>query len=89
MMTGVVNCAVYTDGRRMADVDISDIQDALRHQEGFIWIELHEPEEELLREVQRQFELHDLAVEDAHLATSGRSSSATARVSSSCCGPPR
>jgi hypothetical protein len=30
MATGVVNCAVYTDGRRMTDVDIRDIQDALR-----------------------------------------------------------
>jgi len=68
MMTGVVNCAVYTEGRRTIDVDIKDIQDALQHQEGFIWIGLHEPDEELLRQVQQQFALHDLAIEDAHLA---------------------
>src|SRR5215510_1643038 len=66
--TGIVNCAVYTDGRRAADVDVRDLQDALRQQEGFIWIGLHEPDEDILREVQLQFELHDLAIEDAHRA---------------------
>ena len=34
----------------------------------FVWIGLYEPSEELLREVQREFGLHDLAIEDAHLA---------------------
>jgi len=66
--TGIVNCAVYTDGHRAADVDVRDLQDALRQQEGFIWIGLHEPDEDILREVQLQFELHDLAIEDAHRA---------------------
>jgi magnesium transporter len=68
MTTGVVNCAVYTDGRRMTDIDVKEIQGALQAQQGFIWIGLHEPEEDVLREVQRQFGLHDLAIEDAHLA---------------------
>ena len=30
-----------------------------------VWIGLHEPSEELLRRVQRQFGLHELAIEDA------------------------
>ena len=34
----------------------------------FVWIGLYEPNEELLREVQREFDLHDLAIEDAHNA---------------------
>jgi magnesium transporter len=31
----------------------------------FVWIGLHEPSEELLRKIQEEFGLHDLAVEDA------------------------
>jgi magnesium transporter len=33
-----------------------------------VWIGLHEPSEDVLNEVQREFSLHDLAVEDAHSA---------------------
>jgi magnesium transporter len=67
-MEGVVNCAAYVAGRRIADVDVQDISEVLKHEEGFVWIGLHEPSEELLRQVQLEFGLHDLAVEDAHRA---------------------
>jgi magnesium transporter len=33
-----------------------------------VWIGLHEPDEDLLRRVQAEFGLHDLAIEDAHRA---------------------
>jgi len=33
-----------------------------------VWIGLHEPSEDVLEQVQREFGLHDLAVEDAHNA---------------------
>ena len=64
----VVNCAAYADGRRVADVKIDEIEQALKQEDRFVWIGLHEPEEELLRTVQLAFGLHDLAIEDAHLA---------------------
>jgi len=67
-MSGIVNCAAYAGGRRVADVQISEVDDALKQPDRFIWIGLHEPSEDLLRDVQREFGLHDLAIEDAHSA---------------------
>ena len=64
----VVNCVAYADGRRIGDVDIEDISEILQFPGQFIWIGLHEPTEDLLRQVQREFGLHDLAIEDAHRA---------------------
>jgi magnesium transporter len=67
-MSEVVNCAAYADGRRVADVEVKDISEILKQADRFIWIGLHEPKEELLRQVQQEFGLHDLAIEDAHRA---------------------
>ena len=67
-MQGVVSCAAYADGRRVAEVAIPDISEVLAQPDRFVWIGLHEPDEALLREVQQEFGLHDLAVEDAHRA---------------------
>ncbi|MGY0503759.1 magnesium and cobalt transport protein CorA [Luteimonas sp. e5] len=65
---GVVNCAVYRDGRR-EDIPLDAISDALaRDDGGFVWVGLYEPEEALLERLQEEFGLHDLAIEDAHNA---------------------
>jgi len=64
----VVNCAAYAEGRRIADVEIREISEVLKLPDRFVWIGLHEPEESLLRDVQEEFGLHDLAIEDAHRA---------------------
>ena len=66
-MNMVVSCAAYADGRRR-DVEIKEIGDVLQRGDQFVWIGLHEPDEDLLRQVQQQFGLHDLAIEDAHMA---------------------
>jgi magnesium transporter len=65
---GVVACAAYAGGRRVADVPLDQIDQALRRDDWFVWIGLYEPSEEVLATVQRQFGLHDLAIEDAHRA---------------------
>ncbi|HUG38656.1 MAG TPA: magnesium/cobalt transporter CorA [Candidatus Limnocylindrales bacterium] len=67
-MDGVVNCASYAGGRRVADLPIADISEALKQPGQFIWVGLHEPDEALLRKVQGEFGLHDLAIEDALVA---------------------
>ena len=64
----IVNCVSYADGKRMGSVDLEDISEILRFEGQFIWIGLHEPDEDLLRKIQEEFGLHDLAVEDAHRA---------------------
>jgi magnesium transporter len=67
-MNEVVNCASYLNGRRVANVEISNIGEVLQHPEQFVWVGLHEPEEETLQQFQKAFCLHDLAIEDAHRA---------------------
>ena len=64
----MITCAAYAHGRRVADVAIDDIDRVLHDTPGFIWIGLYEPDEDLLRKVQQEFGLHDLAIEDAHRA---------------------
>jgi len=67
-MDAIVNCAAYCEGRRVANVDLDEISNMLHQTDKFVWIGLHEPDEALLHKVQKQFRLHDLAVEDAHNA---------------------
>jgi magnesium transporter len=67
-LPGVVTCAAYAAGRRIGDVALDNIRDVLARNDAFIWIGLYEPDEDLLRVVQREFGLHDLAIEDAHRA---------------------
>lgn len=61
----IIDCAGYENGCRVASLAISDVQAWTTHPDRFAWIGLLEPSEALLREVQQQFGLHDLAVEDA------------------------
>ena len=64
-MNMVVNCAAYADGCRVRNIPIEDISEVLKEPGQFVWVGLHEPDEMLLRQVQAEFGLHDLAVEDA------------------------
>lgn len=67
-MDAVVNCAAYAEGRRVGNVEIGDIGEVLKQADRFVWIGLHEPDTDMLKRVQREFGLHDLAIEDAHRA---------------------
>jgi magnesium transporter len=62
---GLVAAAVYSQGRRIADIAIEDARDWSRRPGHLVWIGLHEPAPALLRQIQAQFGLHDLAIEDA------------------------
>ncbi|WP_084044701.1 magnesium transporter [Ensifer sp. WSM1721] len=62
---GVVAAAVYQDGRRLRDIEVEEAGEWRNRENVVIWIGLHEPDPALLREVQREFDLHDLAIEDA------------------------
>src|ERR671917_293605 len=62
---GVVASAAYVAGRRVAEVPLQDIGEWARKPGHVVWIGLHEPSLELLRQLQSEFGLHDLAIEDA------------------------
>jgi magnesium transporter len=64
----VVNCAAYAAGRRVGTFPLGEAGDALKNPNQFVWVGLYEPSAEVLEIVQRQFDLHDLAVEDARSA---------------------
>jgi magnesium transporter len=64
----VIDCAAYCGGARVADLALDQIRSALTHDDQFVWLGLYEPEQDVLRTVQQQFGLHDLAVEDAYNA---------------------
>ncbi len=64
-MKGLVNSVAYADGLRIGEVAIPDISEVLKQPGRFVWVGLHEPDDELLAEIQQEFSLHDLAVEDA------------------------
>jgi magnesium transporter len=61
----VVDCAEYCQGSRAANVDLKDVSEILKKPDRFVWIGLHEPDEVMLKSIQKEFGLHDLAVEDA------------------------
>jgi magnesium transporter len=61
----IVDCAVYDQGKRRAgELTLSEAKQA-RDGRGLVWIGLYEPSEEEFDSLQREFDLHDLAVEDA------------------------
>jgi magnesium transporter len=65
----VVNCVAYrNNGTRLRDIHIDDISEVLKQPDTFVWVGLHEPDEALLLKLQEEFDLHDLAIEDAQLA---------------------
>jgi magnesium transporter len=63
----VVDCAVYVDGARLPGRFTHDraLAEVRRRGEGFVWIGLHEPDEEQITGIADVFGLHELAVEDA------------------------
>jgi len=64
-MNTVVNCAAYAEGRRIANIEINEVSEILKQPDRFVWIGLHEPSPEMLSQIQKEFCLHDLAIEDA------------------------
>jgi magnesium transporter len=62
----IVDCAVYQDGRRRdGALPVHEAMEACRREGAFTWIGLYEPTEDEFDSIRREFELHDLAVEDA------------------------
>jgi len=62
---GVINCVAYEHGVRTGTVELSRVHEMLVRPDTFIWIGLVDADQALLRAVQAEFGLHDLAVEDA------------------------
>jgi len=62
----IVDSAVYKDGKRVAEpASFAELAGAARKGDGVAWLGLHEATEDELTSIAREFDLHELAVEDA------------------------
>jgi magnesium transporter len=61
----LINCVAYQEGRKLADIAVEEIGATLRRPDTFVWVALRDATEAELRQLQREFDLHELAVEDA------------------------
>jgi magnesium transporter len=60
----LINCVVYEKGHRVRDIPVKDISDWRDKPDCFVWVALNEATQEELAELQEEFGLHDLAIED-------------------------
>jgi magnesium transporter len=63
--TMLINCVAYQEGNKLADIDVEEISNYLGRQGCFVWVALRDATDAELTKMQREFGLHDLAVEDA------------------------
>jgi len=61
----LINCVAYQKGRRLADVPVAEIGTYITRPDCFVWVALRDATAAELTEMQQQFQLHDLAIEDA------------------------
>src|SRR5215207_8929484 len=62
---GVIAAAAYLGGRRIAEIPVQEAGEWSRRPGHVVWIGLHEPSLAVLRQLQAEFGLHELAIEDA------------------------
>ncbi|MET0542145.1 MAG: magnesium/cobalt transporter CorA [Variovorax sp.] len=61
----LINCVAYEHGAKLADIPVADISEYMARPNCFVWVALSDPSPEELDELQEEFGLHELAVEDA------------------------
>lgn len=61
----LINCAAYQDGKKLGDIRKEEIHEYLTRPGCFVWVALKDATADELSEMQQQFGLHELAVEDA------------------------
>lgn len=64
----VINCVHYDGHGRRHDIALEQISDVLAGDEGFVWVGMYEPADDVLQKLQEEFQLHDLAIEDTRKA---------------------
>jgi len=61
----LISCVAYQDGRKLADIPIEDISEYVSQRDCFVWVALFEPSTQELDVMAEEFNLHELAVDDA------------------------
>src|SRR6202008_4588814 len=63
----LVNCIAYQDGKKLADILVSEISAYVTRPDCFVWVALKDATQEELEQARMQFGLHELAVEEARV----------------------
>src|SRR3954469_17112142 len=61
----LINCVAYQDGKKLAEIPVEDISVYVSRPDCFVWVALKDAEPAELEEMKEEFDLHELAVEDA------------------------
>lgn len=61
----LINCVAYAKGRKLADIPVARISEYVAQDDTFVWVALCDPDAAELDEMKQEFDLHELAVEDA------------------------
>jgi magnesium transporter len=61
----LINCVAYENGSKLADIPIAEISDYLKRPDCFVWVALKDATPEEMATMQKEFGLHELAVEDS------------------------
>jgi magnesium transporter len=61
----LINAVAYTQGKKFADIPVADISEQIKRPDTFVWLALKDPTPAELAALQEEFDLHDLAIEDA------------------------
>src|SRR5262245_35624426 len=61
----LISCVAYQNGHRVGDIPVSEIRAARSKPGCFVWVAIKDPEPDELAALQAEFDLHDLAIEDA------------------------
>src|SRR5215212_4818172 len=61
----LINCVAYQNGSKLADISVDEISDYVARPGYFVWVALKDAGADELAEMQKEFSLHDLAIEDA------------------------
>ena len=64
----IVAASLYRNGKRIGPVSLDQPVRCATDRSEFVWIGLFEPSEAELRQLQENYDLHPLAIEDALLA---------------------
>jgi magnesium transporter len=61
----LINCSAYQDGKKLGDIPVEDISTYVSRPDCFVWVALKDAEPAELEQMKEEFDLHELAVEDA------------------------
>jgi len=63
----LINCVAYQEGKKLCSIPVEEISDYVQKPDCFVWVALKDAEPIELQQMQQEFCLHELAVEDAHV----------------------